>query len=156
MGEGRGNLSSERFPLPSPNMLHTFNNLIAHGGGGKLRLPGFHDVAGAETVAEHLVHGTFNGGGFGIISKARRSIIAADRIVASGLALPCPAMSGAEPWMGSNRPGLPVPREAEGSIPMEPVMTEASSERMSPKRLPVTMTSNCEGSRTNCMAALST
>ena len=33
------------------------------------------------------------------ISKARRSIIAADRIVASGLALPCPAMSGAEPWM---------------------------------------------------------
>ena len=46
--------------------------------------------------------------------------------------------------------------EAEGSMPSDPVMTEASSERMSPKMLPVRMTSNCEGSRTSCMAALST
>ena len=30
-----------------------------------------------------------------------RNIIASDRIVASGFALSCPAMSGAEPWIGS-------------------------------------------------------
>ena len=68
----------------------------------------------------------------------------------------CPAISGAEPWIGSNRPGPEAPKEAEGSMPREPVMTEASSERISPKILPVRMTSNWEGSRTSCMAALST
>ena len=47
-------------------------------------------------------------------------------------------------------------KEAEGSIPMEPVSMEASSDRMSPKMLPVAITSNCLGARTNCMAALST
>ena len=30
-----------------------------------------------------------------------RSIMAADRMVPSGFAIPFPAMSGAEPWMGS-------------------------------------------------------
>ena len=71
-------------------MLHTFNNLIAHGGGGKLRLPGFHDVAGAETVAEHLVHGTFNGGGFGIHieGKAEHHRGGQDRRQRIGFALP--------------------------------------------------------------------
>ena len=41
-------------------------------------------------------------------------------------------------------------------MPMEPVSIEASSERMSPNMLPVTITSNCLGARTSCMAALST
>jgi len=31
-----------------------------------------------------------------------------------------PAMSGAEPWIGSYRPGGPLPNEADGSIPIEP------------------------------------
>ena len=43
--------------------------------------------------------------------------------MASGLAIPCPAMSGAEPWTGSNRPGgvaAEATRWAAG--PSEPVM----------------------------------
>ena len=68
--------------------------------------------------------------------------MAADRMVASGLAMPWPAMSGAEPWLGSYRPCPPAFSEAEGSMPMEPVSMAASSDRMSPNRLPVTMTSN--------------
>ena len=39
---------------------------------------------------------------------------------------------------------------------MEPVICDASSERMSPNMLEVTITSNCDGLRTSCMAALST
>ena len=41
-------------------------------------------------------------------------------------------------------------------MPMEPLIMEASSERISPKRFSVTITSNWLGSRTICMAALST
>ncbi|MNG27466.1 hypothetical protein D3C84_1125900 [compost metagenome] len=77
-------------------------------------------------------------------------------MVASGLAMPCPAMSGAEPWHGSYMPLLLASRDAEGSMPMEPVSMEASSDRMSPNMLSVTITSNCFGARTSCMAALST
>ena len=44
-----------------------------------------------------------------------------------GLAIPWPAMSGAEPCTGSYRPSVPGPRLAEGSIPMEPVIIAASS-----------------------------
>jgi hypothetical protein len=63
-------------------------------------------------------------------------------MVASGLAMPLPAMSGALPWLGSYRPWLLAFRLAEGSMPMEPVSMEASSDRMSPNILPVTTTSN--------------
>ncbi len=41
-------------------------------------------------------------------------------------------------------------------MPIEPVSMAAASERMSPNMLPVTMTSNCLGARTSCIAALST
>jgi hypothetical protein len=41
-------------------------------------------------------------------------------------------------------------------MPIEPVIWLASSERMSPNMLLVTMTSNCPGLRTSCIAALST
>jgi len=65
------------------------------------------------------------------------------RIVPIGLAIPCPAISGAEPWMGSYNPvvvlksgalkseivGAPA-REAEGNNPREPGMTLDSSERL--------------------------
>ncbi|MNC85748.1 hypothetical protein D3C83_13600 [compost metagenome] len=67
-----------------------------------------------------------------------------------------PAMSGAEPWLGSYSPLPPALSDAEGSMPIEPVSIEASSDRMSPNMLPVTMTSNCFGARTSCIAALST
>src|SRR5260221_3236969 len=82
--------------------------------------------------------------------------MAIDRIIASGLARPLPAMSGAEPWMGSYKPLPFASSEAEGNMPIDPVSIEASSERMSPNRLPVTITSNCLGFLTSCMAQLST
>ena len=77
--------------------------------------------------------------------------------MAIGLAMPLPAMSGAEPCTGSYMAlRLPVlasvsPSEAEGSMPSEPVSIEATSESMSPNRLSVTITSNCLGQRTSCM-----
>ena len=77
-------------------------------------------------------------------------------MVAIGLALSCPAMSGAEPWIGSYKPLVPSAIEAEASSPIEPTHIEARSERMSPNRLPVTTTSNCPGFLTSCIAALST
>ena len=40
-------------------------------------------------------------------------------------------------------------------MPSEPVSIAAASDRMSPKRLSVTITSNCFGLRTSCMAQLS-
>ena len=82
--------------------------------------------------------------------------MAADRMQAVGLTMSLPAMSGAEPWMGSYRPRVPSPSEEDGIIPMEPVIMEASSERMSPNIFSVTMTSNWAGFLTICMAALST
>lgn len=65
------------------------------------------------------------------------------RIVPMGFAMPCPAISGAEPWIGSYRPGVAFSagleevaavgapaREAEGRRPSEPGMTLDSSERL--------------------------
>ena len=43
-----------------------------------------------------------------------RSSIATLKIVPTGLAMPLPAMSGAEPWMGSYSPRLPSPRRRRG------------------------------------------
>lgn len=43
----------------------------------------------------------------------------------NGLALSCPAMSGADPWHGSNTPGPSgFPIEADGSMPREPTCFE--------------------------------
>ena len=58
--------------------------------------------------------------------------------------------------MGSYMPRVPSPKEAEAIMPMEPVIILASSDKMSPNRFSVTMTSNWEGFFTSCMAALST
>ena len=56
--------------------------------------------------------------------------------------MPCPAMSGAVPWIGSYMPTLPgAPSEALGSMPIEPASIEASSVRMSPNMFSVTITS---------------
>ena len=76
--------------------------------------------------------------------------------MASGLAFPVPAMSGAEPCTGSNRPGPSPPSDALGSMPSEPVSIAASSLRMSPNRFSVTITSKSAGRETSCIAALST
>src|SRR6266513_1192494 len=56
-------------------------------------------------------------------------------------------MSGAEPWTGSNsdgnaRSGLMLP---EGAMAMVPVQAGPRSDRMSPKRLEATTTSNQYG-----------
>ena len=67
-----------------------------------------------------------------------------------------PAMSGAEPWIGSYSPLPFASSDADGSMPIEPASIDASSDRMSPNMLPVTITSNCFGLRTSCIAALST
>lgn len=66
--------------------------------------------------------------------------MAALRIVPMGLAIPWPAMSGAEPWMGSYSPNVVLSvtldggpaRDADGKSPSEPGMTLASSERLHP------------------------
>ena len=47
---------------------------------------------------------------------------------------PFPAISGAEPWMGSYKPRDFSLREAEGKSPKDPGIMEASSVKMSPKR----------------------
>ena len=58
--------------------------------------------------------------------------------------------------MGSYNPLFLSSRDADGSMPMEPVSIEASSDKISPNIFPVTITSNCFGSNTSCIAALST
>ena len=77
-------------------------------------------------------------------------------MVASGFAIFSPAISGAEPWLGSYSPKLPSPRLALGSIPIDPVIILASSDNISPNIFSVSITSNCLGSFTSCIAALST
>src|SRR5205085_8321672 len=71
------------------------------------------------------------------------SIIATLRNVAIGFAKPLPAMSGAEPWTGSNmlaawRVGLRLPLAA---IPIPPWIAAPRSVMMSPNMLVVTITS---------------
>ena len=91
-------------------------------------------------------------------SKPRwSSIIPADRIAARGLAMPLPAMSGAEPCTGSNmlgkaRSGLML---ALAARPMLPVTIALRSVRMSPNRLLATTTSKASGLRTKSIAAAS-
>ena len=65
-------------------------------------------------------------------------------------------MVGAEPWIASYIPTVVAPSDAEGITPMLPTIAAVRSERMSPKRLDVSTTSNCEGLRASCIAALST
>ncbi len=72
------------------------------------------------------------------------SIITADQKVPTGLAMPLPVMSKAEPWIGSNiegnrRSGL---RLAVGAMPIEPASAAARSERMSACRLVATIVSS--------------
>ena len=71
--------------------------------------------------------------------------------------MPRPAMSGADPWMGSNNPPRPfAPSDAEGRSPMEPASIDASSVRMSPNMFSITMTSKSRGRLMRCIDAEST
>ncbi len=75
-----------------------------------------------------------------------------------GFAIPLPAMSGAEPWIGSNidgkvRSGLMF---APGAMPRLPEMAEPMSVRMSPNRFEQTMTSSDAGLVTMRAAMAST
>src|SRR3954466_10334791 len=86
------------------------------------------------------------------------SINAPDQMVARGLAIFLPAMSGAEPCTGSKmdgavRSGLILP---ESAIPIVPAVAGPRSERMSPKRFEATMTSNRSGFSTSWMVRPST
>ena len=72
------------------------------------------------------------------------------QIMATGLAMFLPKISGAEPCTGSNsegklRSGL---RLAEGAIPIVPAQAGPRSDRMSPNRLEATTTSKRSGCST--------
>ena len=78
--------------------------------------------------------------------------------VAVGSAICLPAMSGAEPWMGSNMDGkafsgLMFP---EAASPIPPVIAPASSVRMYQNMLSVAITSNLAVSVTRKIVAEST
>ncbi|KAH3667328.1 hypothetical protein OGAPHI_002977 [Ogataea philodendri] len=94
----------------------------------------------------------------GTMSRDSLSIMAADKIVARGLAFPG-AKSGAEPWHGSYNPNALLvsgseAKEADGSSPKEPGITLASSLMMSPNMLLVTTTPfSLVGDLTRIMAA---
>src|ERR1044072_8336416 len=69
------------------------------------------------------------------------------QIWAMGLAIPLPAMSGAEACTGSNIDGYAFAglMSPPGAMPIEPAMAGPRSERMSPKRFEATTTSNQSG-----------
>ena len=76
-----------------------------------------------------------------------RSIIATERNIASGLAIPLPGDVGRGSVHRLEQPRRAVasPSEALGSIPIEPVSIAASSERMSPNMFSVRITSKRAG-----------
>mmetsp|Transcript_36612 Transcript_36612/g.84976 ORF Transcript_36612/g.84976 Transcript_36612/m.84976 type:complete len:483 (-) Transcript_36612:1085-2533(-) len=87
----------------------------------------------------------------------KSSIIAPAQIWPMGLAMPLPAMSGAEPCTGSNRLGHSRVgfRLAEGATAMVPVQAGPRSDRMSPNRLLATTTSKACGRCTKCAQRMS-
>ena len=71
-----------------------------------------------------------------------------------GLALPCPAMSGALPWAGWNT-AWSSPMSADGAKPMPPISPAPRSDRMSPNMFSVTITSKSHGLMTSDSAVAS-
>ena len=80
------------------------------------------------------------------------------RMVASGLTTPLPAISGADPWTGSNIEGKrrSGSRLALAARPMLPTMIAEMSLRISANRFEPTTTSKLSGRRMKFMAAAST
>ena len=74
-----------------------------------------------------------------------------------GLAIPFPAISGAEPCTGSNNDGnlfsgLIFP---DGAIPIVPVQAGPKSDRISPNKFDATTTSKHSGVKTNLAVKIS-
>ena len=69
---------------------------------------------------------------FAASSSAKECLnnMATERIVARGLAIPLPAISGADPWQGSYNPQLSEFKDAEGYIPIDPVNMAEMSDRI--------------------------
>src|SRR5207253_2657885 len=86
------------------------------------------------------------------------SISAAVQKVATGFAIPFPAMSKAEPWIGSNMDGKRRSgfKLAVGAMPRLPVSAAARSERMSAWRLVATIVSSVFGLSTMRVVTAST
>ena len=82
----------------------------------------------------------------GLVAAGRGGRASAPRPAAArtGLAMPLPAMSGAEPCTAS-KIAASVPMLAPGARPRPPTRPAHRSEMMSPNRLVVTMMSNCSG-----------
>ena len=76
------------------------------------------------------------------------------RMMAVGLAIPLPAMSGAEPWTAS-KTAIPSPMFALGARPRPPTRPAVRSDTMSPNRFSMTITSNECGLSTSFIAAAS-
>nr|ACU24384.1 unknown [Glycine max] len=140
-----GTLDSTDFSISSPSCLHPTSFVPA-----EYMSPVRNPLFKVSITAFSILSAAFSS------PRPYLKSIAALRTVANGFALSCPAISGAEPCMGSKSPGPEAPRLAEGSIPILPVTIEASSDNISPKMLFVTMVSNCFGSRISCIEALST
>ena len=98
----------------------------------------------ALAVLEDRAHGGSNRLPPPAAAPSQSSIIAAERIVATGLAMPWPAMSGADPWDGW-KTAYRSPMSAEGAMPMPPTRPASRSERMSPNMFSVTITSKRSG-----------
>ena len=118
-------------------------------------MPSRINVEDCTILAEHLRDSAFNSGGASGSSREYFSIIAAERMVASGLALPVPAISGAEPWIGSaritaRRSGLRLPTYRAAADHGRLVRKNIA------EHIRGHITSNWPGLRTSCMAQLST
>ena len=85
------------------------------------------------------------------------SIKAPDHICPIGLAIPFPAISGAEPWTGSNNDGnlLSGFIFPDGAIPIVPVQAGPKSDKISPNKFDATITSNHSGVKTNLAVKIS-
>ena len=87
-------------------------------------------------------------------SPSQASSIATEPISDAGLALSWPSMSGAEPCCACATP-CSSPWLIEAARPRLPAISEASSDRMSPNALVVTITSKRLASRTSSAAIAS-
>jgi len=85
-------------------VLQRLDHRVAHFACAHARRAFAPDVGGAQALGQHLFDGGLDAFGGGCCASEKRSIMAALRMVASGFAMPLPAMSGALPWLGSYRP----------------------------------------------------
>jgi hypothetical protein len=133
-------------------VIHHFRDRLA--AGSRVRIAA--EVPRPQRFAEGALDGADDRGS-GLLLPRCSSIIAPDQIMPIGLAMPCPAISGAEPCTASNTEGklpsgLMLP---DGAMPMVPVQAGPRSERMSPNRFEPTTTSNQSGCSTKFAVRMS-